>query len=138
MDNDHPTGTPRSSESVQMTAKPVTDDTRLVNAQVFAAWWDRLSDLLERHPQDASVGRLLGRLADAGRESGATKSRDGGRPPGDARPAQTVRNDAFDWEQGVVAIGPTLIDGRVVGPDQLIAELSLATGIPRGTQPSRR
>ena len=58
-------------------------------------------------------------------------------PPGDPRPAQTVRNDSFDWEGGMVAIGPTLIDGRVVGADQLIAELSLATGIPRGAQPSR-
>jgi hypothetical protein len=121
-----------------MTTKPVTDDTRVVSAAVFAAWWDRLSDLFERHPQDASVGRLLNRLAEAGRESGATRSPDDDRSPTDSRPAQTIRNDSFDWEHGDVVIGPTLINGRVVGADQFIAELSLATGVPRGTQPSRQ
>ena len=115
----------------------MSNDTRMVSAPVFAAWWERLSELFERHPDDTSVGKLLRRLADAGRASGATHDRDDGIPPCDPLLTPTVRNLAFDWQHGVIAFGPTVVDGWEIRAEQLIAELALATGIPRGTQPPR-
>ena len=57
----------------------MTDGTRMVSAPVFAAWWDRLGELVERNPTTRRR-QLLRRLGDAGRASGATHDRDGRHP----------------------------------------------------------
>ena len=115
----------------------VRDDIRMVSAPVFQAWWDQLGELAARHPHDPSLGKLFRRLADAGRASGATIDGEEGILPGDPRLTPTVRNLAFDWQHGAIAFGPMLVDGREIRAEQLIAELTLATGVPRGTQPPR-
>jgi hypothetical protein len=116
----------------------VSDAQRTINASVFRAWWERLSELFERHPDDQAVGKLFRRLGDAGRDSGATHYHvtDGASSP---NPLSTpiVLNLAFDWQHGVIDFGATVVDGRKIGADQSIAELGLATGIPGYARPVR-
>jgi hypothetical protein len=116
----------------------VSDEHRTINASVFRAWWERLSELFARHPDDQALGKLLRRLSDAGRDSGATYYHvpDGASAPKPHSPP-TVLNPAFDWQNGAIDFGSTIVDGWKIGADQSIAELGLATGIPAHAHPAR-
>lgn len=108
----------------------------MVGAPVFWAWWEHLRDLFARNPHDTTVATLLRRLAEAGRASGATHYQDDEGLLLDPLLTPIVRNPAFDWQEGTIAFGPVVANGRTIGARQLIAELALATGIAAQDAPA--
>ena len=106
-----------------------TSKSRMVNASTFAAWWMRLSTIIEEKPDDDGAYNLMKILYEAGRRSGATEPVI--LPKG--QKSDTIVDTfhwawrlapSFDWLDGEIGF-----TGLNVDAETLIETLVSATGI---------